>query len=697
MNPLHTLLNLYCSYFCICDLMTKPLTYKCMKKAMLFFTALLAAIGCSEDETTSIPLMEDPNTVAETLVLSAVIDNDSLVSNLDSEDASYDWTEGDIVKLYRVENGAYTGDVVELTYAKDTRFYIEEEIEDGDYIAYFTGDWSRVTDPVAGGDLAFEIGAVQSYKDGVSRLADYLLLSGEVTIQFNEVANDVTMSHRTSVLHFSVGSSGDIVKFALSSPNTISYTQLTFDSDAVMSRREPTSAITLEFLDPELEDGETDTYEATDVWVALSVWEVSDVAVLACSLDASSSFAKHTAALSGSHTFVQGESIPLDNRFDVNIEPYTSTNVEIATAEDLALLAEATNLGAHSSFLYYTFTQTDDIDLSDYDNWTPIGLGSATPFKGTYDGGYNSIYNLQLDDQTLGETVNEITSARGLFGYVAGNATNYLTPAYIKNIRIESGSVSANGRAVGAICGYAINAQFYECYNGASVENRGSYDNVTVVSDETTTTTTYPIYAGGIVGKLGANVVFIGGCMNAGKVSATGTGDSTKYVGGIVGGGGTTGTNWNNSFMTLCSLNTGVLDAGSSNSYAGGIIGYLPSSTGTARSYIVASLHWSSSITAATCGYIAGSATDEVVDIVRYCYTGLSSYSVAGSGDADVAYNCKNYLNISDAQEGWGVAPSYWAVNSHFNENSVWDSSYIFWDQSSYSVSSRPKLNLETK
>ncbi len=56
----------------------------------------------------------------------------------------------------------------------------------------------------------------------------------------------------------------------------------------------------------------------------------------------------------------------------------------ISDAEGLEALATKVNKG--ENYLGYTFKLTDNIDLSDYDNWISIGQNERRQFEGTFDG-----------------------------------------------------------------------------------------------------------------------------------------------------------------------------------------------------------------------------------------------------------------------------------------------------------------------
>ncbi len=67
----------------------------------------------------------------------------------------------------------------------------------------------------------------------------------------------------------------------------------------------------------------------------------------------------------------------------------------------------------------------NDIDLSSYSSWTPIGSSDSSYFSGIFDGGGHTITGLKIDSED---------SYQGLFGYVSGGS--------ISNLIIEDAQVS---------------------------------------------------------------------------------------------------------------------------------------------------------------------------------------------------------------------------------------------------------------
>ena len=164
----------------------------------------------------------------------------------------------------------------------------------------------------------------------------------------------------------------------------------------------------------------------------------------------------------------------------------------ISTAEDLYNLSYYVNTKLMATTGVY-FKMTDNIDLSDYDNWTPIG-SDRNQFDGVFDGD--------------GYVIDNLTSLRGgLFGTVCQNAV-------IKNVGVASGEIGKENTYtsfLGGIAKWSNGADFINCWNGADIYGSG--------------------YMGGIVGTVrDGGKSNITGCYNVGSLYA-----SSGHAGGIVG------------------------------------------------------------------------------------------------------------------------------------------------------------------
>jgi hypothetical protein len=113
----------------------------------------------------------------------------------------------------------------------------------------------------------------------------------------------------------------------------------------------------------------------------------------------------------------------------------------ISSAAQLANLASTVNSGNGYPGTY--FKLANDIDLSGYPSWSPIGKDPAHPFRGIFDGDFKEIHGLKIDDPTL--------EYAGLFGVMNGTAKNIvLVDVDIKaQLRVGAlaGSVGGSGTA----------------------------------------------------------------------------------------------------------------------------------------------------------------------------------------------------------------------------------------------------------
>ena len=170
------------------------------------------------------------------------------------------------------------------------------------------------------------------------------------------------------------------------------------------------------------------------------------------------------------------------------------------------------------------FQMDADVDLTEIDNWTPIGT-SARYFRGNFDGNGYMIENLN-------------SMRGGLFGYVSDSVV-------IKNLGIKNGSLgNGNTSFVGAIAGWSDGADFINCWSGVSIGGN---------------------YSGGIVGTIRGGIGSVIDCYNVGTISG-------ETIGGIVGHIQTGDANFK-VIVDSC-YNKGVINAGDTGYVvAGGIAG----------------------------------------------------------------------------------------------------------------------------
>ena len=217
---------------------------------------------------------------------------------------------------------------------------------------------------------------------------------------------------------------------------------------------------------------------------------------------------------------------------------------QIATAEQLALLAQETNETAGGNTHCYVLTADLCMNGSKGMLWTPIGtvyasfanpvnpyVEPANPFKGLFDGNNHVISDLYADEG----------DAMGLFGCTVH--------AVVQNLRIEESSMTQGGY-VGMVVGMAVNTNISNCVVDGVVEAYGNR-------------------VGGIVGSfaaegIGNDTVFVRDCTNNALVTL-----GAFDLGGIV---GHTEMDNGNVLVDHC-VNNGEIGDMWNTSTAGGVVG----------------------------------------------------------------------------------------------------------------------------
>ena len=195
---------------------------------------------------------------------------------------------------------------------------------------------------------------------------------------------------------------------------------------------------------------------------------------------------------------------------------------QICNAQGLAHLASLLNEGKGNALSGKYFILMNDIDLSAYPNWMPIGrYVSATDFTKTFQGNFNGNHHV-ITNLTI-----RSGSQIGLFGYIRG--------ATIQNLGIVSGNVSG-GSYVGGLVGWTtFNSLIFQCYSKVSVT--GNFDNVGGLVGNTSATDISNSYAtGNVAGN--ENIGGLVGNAYSADISdsyATGNVTGNDRIGGIVG------------------------------------------------------------------------------------------------------------------------------------------------------------------
>lgn len=200
-----------------------------------------------------------------------------------------------------------------------------------------------------------------------------------------------------------------------------------------------------------------------------------------------------------------------DGTSDMSWYNENDTEFHIKTAEQLAGLAELTNVGIDTNastgntFGNKIIYLDCDLDLGDYP-WTPITNRNTDDgyfFKGTFDGQGHTIYNLNRHG-----TDND--SFNSLFGYVQGGV--------IKNLNVVGADLSANDYSmhIGIIASLVENGKIINCYTSGTVESVNGWRS-----------------AGGISGSCMHGTQIIGCSSDANIISRNS--EYSDSVGGLVG------------------------------------------------------------------------------------------------------------------------------------------------------------------
>jgi uncharacterized protein (TIGR02145 family) len=308
-----------------------------------------------------------------------------------------------------------------------------------------------------------------------------------------------------------------------------------------------------------------------------------------------------------------------------------ATNFTISTAEELASLAQIVNgtwgrKPARDNFVGKTITLAENIDLSQYENWMPIGnqhADSGSVFSGTFDGGSHVVSNLKINRSDA--------DRQGLFGRIEGGM--------VKNIGLDGVNIKGRGR-IGAVAGTVG--------GGGGISN--SYSTGSVIGT---------FMVGGIAGAIADSSV-VTGSHSASSVSGdTATGGvaggingnsrvvscySTGVVSGRYGVGGVAGQVLSTS-RVIGSYSTGAV---SGENGVGGVAGLVLSNSGVASSYSIGAVSGGTAV-----GGVAGSVGHNGSVAGSY-----SSGTVSGIGDfvGGVAGNVFNNSRVAGSYSAGAVS-----------------------------------------
>ena len=310
--------------------------------------------------------------------------------------------------------------------------------------------------------------------------------------------------------------------------------------------------------------------------------------------------------------------VPLEE----HVTPQRGKTYTIADETQLHRLATIVNGGNACDGA--TFQMLNEITLSSFANWTPIGVydsssPEAKPFNGTFEGGNFTVSGLAINqpsadgqglfgnvgadgkvkDLTVAGSVTGQDNVGGVAGYCAGTVEHCVNRAVITGGNLvgglvgqteagkvtgctNEGAVTGTGTSVGGVIGEMDKKTsdspglVENCSNTASVTGKdqtggvvGGNSSSTVRSCVNSGTVTGTAAVGyGVGGVAGRSSGTVENCFNTGAVTGTANESGENLVGGVVGG--------NADSVAGCG-NTGKVTAEGGNtqgnSYAGGVVG----------------------------------------------------------------------------------------------------------------------------
>ena len=261
---------------------------------------------------------------------------------------------------------------------------------------------------------------------------------------------------------------------------------------------------------------------------------------------------------------------------------------QICSAASLKTLADFVNAGNGNETDGKFFKLMNDIDLSGYANWDPIGNNNtdnaSTCFQGAFDGNNKIVQNLTVNLPTR--------NAIGLFGIITKYAT--IRNLGVENCNIKGGvyenvgglvgrnngggitncyvkGVVSGGNFVGGLAGYSTsNSLITQSYAKCNVNGNdrvggllGQNDNAAKVSDSYATgNVNGSQWVGGLVGyNLGNSIISAQGVDVRSIISycyATGIVTGSRVVGGLVGGNYDSGVTANPLIINNVAANSSV-------------------------------------------------------------------------------------------------------------------------------------------
>lgn len=234
------------------------------------------------------------------------------------------------------------------------------------------------------------------------------------------------------------------------------------------------------------------------------VYQGTDVAKYAKSQGVTIKYLKPNVIATSPMTKAPAKAVKGKGKPDTSWYNTKKTTFLIKNPDQLAGLAKLVNQGKNMSGK--TFLLENDLDLSCYPNWEPIGMWTEKKwsiFKGIFDGKNHTIYNLRINLVNSNEV--------GLFGSVQGN---------VKNLTIKDADVIGDSD-VGILCGFALSGTYTNCTVSGRVRGNENVGGILGRSNANITNSSSDVVAKGIIrtgGIVGSNSAVISKCTSMGSI-----------------------------------------------------------------------------------------------------------------------------------------------------------------------------------
>lgn len=174
---------------------------------------------------------------------------------------------------------------------------------------------------------------------------------------------------------------------------------------------------------------------------------------------------------------------------------FAMSKIDLHADESVTMISTPQELDNVRKNLKGNYQLANDIDMSNYTDYEPIGNESEGAFKGTFNGNGHTIKNLEMDYDSY--------KYAGLFGCLDGK---------VQNVKLENANIKAS-RYAGGIAGYMDdNGSVSGCTVSGSIEVEGNGN--------------FSTYQGGIIGYANGEILK---CENRGNVlGGSGIVDYTK-------------------------------------------------------------------------------------------------------------------------------------------------------------------------